>query len=141
MRASTLAVGAAGLLLLAAPAWYGYHQLKPSRMKFGGISLGMTVDEYRASNLAYPIEIAGIVGAPQATFRNGKLSAFQWQFATDKYERVRGELKEQFPQMQCTQPPDPGGKPSGREVCSVDGKLILSKGLGNGWTSLVWLKG
>jgi hypothetical protein len=142
MRRS-LGIIVAGLLLLAPAGWYAYHAvIKPhEKIDVGGISMGMTVDEYRASNLAYPVEIAGVTGSPQAAFIQGKLNYYEWKFANDKFDAVRDALKARYPQMKCVRAKPGGPGTQEREVCSVASRLFLTQGHGDRWTSTIWHKG
>ena len=136
-------VTAAGVLVFAI-ARYAYSPQEAARIEIAGIRLGMSGADYRTRTRTAPgIEIGGVTGAPQGVFTNDKLASFTWRFTSSRYEVVRGAIKAQYPQLQCT-PTKAAGAPDEHEVCSLGGTLFVSQGRdepqARGWGGVVSLR-
>lgn len=157
------AAAAAVLLAVAVGSWLGGSREEPEQFpsaatravdvrskaikasasewtaEVSGVTLGMSIDEYREVTGKPPgIQIGTVTGVPQAAFVDGRLEKFNWRFATDKYHVVRAALKAQYPDMDCRQAAAGGGFT--HEVCSVGSSLLMRQGQRGDWNSVIWLQ-
>lgn len=142
--------GAVFAIVSMIAAGVGVRQLhKKSRppvvVEVGGVSLGMSMEAYRAIASAAPgFQVAGVggptVGVPQATFRDNRLERFRWNFATEKYEVVRRELSTRYPQIECERVRGNAIVHIEHERCVVGRTLLLREGERRGAQSVLLLQ-
>lgn len=121
-------LGRHALVLCLAAATIGPVQAQwwKQAVEIGGVSLGMSMDEYRkVASTAPGFQLGGISSSgsgPQAVFTNGRLVSFKWQFPAAKYASVREAVRARYPSLAC-------GTEGGTEVCTLGDGLILSQRL------------